>query len=267
MFIRKGFTLVEILVAMTLSIVFSLLIARSINSGVELNVETSKRIIAENKARDAFRNITTAMRGTVPLGKCEIPDGEIVTQKCIKILYENYPIISASTDSIAFFSRNRSISAENSHPNLFRVRLCIDNSNGCSINLFLLSEYRHNLSVDEYVNAKPEWKSPCFASNCPHFNGTSDNIRIGEVDVSKQVTHQCGQKEIFKYYDDYGRKIEPSSNCFVNASDLSRIKLVIMEANFSYGSPFDINKNNNLPISKTFPMKAVISLPSKSYGV
>lgn len=267
MFIKKGFTLVEILVAMSLSITFSVLIARSINSGVELNVETSKRIIAENKARDAIRNISTAMRGTVPLGRCEIPLGEIITQKCIKILYENYPIISASTDSVAFFSRNRSSSVENSHPNLFRVRLCLDSINGCSKNLFLLSEYRHNQSVDEYVNAKIEWKSPCLSTNCPHFSSASDNLRIGEIDVSKQILHNCGQREIFRYYDEYGRKLEPQSNCFLSSEDLSKIKLVIMEAIFSYGSPFDINQNNNLPILKTFSMRTTISLPSKIYGV
>jgi len=264
--IKKGFTVVEILVATTLSIVFSLMIARSINSGVELNVETNKRIIAENKARDAFRNITTAMRGTIPLGKCEIPKGETITQKCIKILYENYPIISASTDSIAFFSRNRSSSYDNSHPNLFRVRLCTDNQNGCSINLFLLSEYRHEQSVDEYVNAKASWNMPCLSINCPHFSGSADNLRIGEIDISKQSTSACGQKEIFRYYDDFGRRIQPTSNCFLSAQDLTKIKLVVMEANFSYGSPFDINKENDQPILKTFPVKAVISLPSKSYG-
>jgi hypothetical protein len=271
MYIRKGFSIVEILVAVTLSITFSALIARTINSGVELNVETSKRMIAENKARDSFRNITTALRGTVPLGKCEIPSNELVTQRCIKIIYDLYPIISASTNSIAFFSRNRVSTKDNTHPNLFRVRLCSDNSTGCSLNLLLLSEYSHSMSIDEYVNPKPEWRSPCFSTNCAHFIGNYTDTRVGEVDVSKQSYHLCGQVEIFKYYDSSGRKIEPESNCFLSAEKLTKIKLVVMEANFSYNSPFDyiVNTDGTVgeSITKTFPMKATISLPSKSYGI
>ena len=271
MFIRKGFSIVEILVAVTLSITFSALIARTINSGVELNVETSKRMIAENKARDSFRNITTALRGTVPLGKCEIPSNELITQRCIKIIYDLYPIISASSDSIAFFSRNRVSTKDNAHPNLYRVRLCGDNANGCNTNLLLLSEYSHSMSIDEYVNPKPEWRSPCFSSNCSHFIGSFSDVRIGEVDTSKQNIHICGQVEIFKYYDASGKKIEPESNCYLSAEKLTKIKLVVMEANFSYNSPFDYKVNTDgtvgESITKTFPMKATVSLPSKSYGI
>jgi hypothetical protein len=276
---RRGFTLTEILVASTLAMIFAALIAQTISAGVRLNLDTTSRVGTEIRAREAFRTTTTALRGAVPLGRCELPVGETVITNCLKVGTDLYPIVHAGPDTIVFYSFRDAATAVTEAPQLLRLAFTEDAASGTTspgndidFGTFMLTSWKPGSG--NYINAPAGWpRVPCKAAACIPPSGSPEQLRIGQIpldDESARPTDSttgvgipgCEEKlQIFRFYDITGKPLNPSvvgGECRLDEPQLRQIALVLIEADLTY------DRRGELP--GILPLRAAVNISATNYA-
>jgi prepilin-type N-terminal cleavage/methylation domain-containing protein len=269
---RRGFTLSEILIAATLSLVFASLIAQTISVGVRVSTDTTSRVAAETRARELFRTTTTALRGAVPLGTCMEPQGSDY-DNCKVVTTRSLPIVYAGPDRMYFYSyaegQGATAASARKAPDLVLLAFDIDsNQAGGGVSAgkfgtFTVTRWFPTAGSDYVLPPWPWTDSPC-SSECRNGLATpvGESLRIGVADGQNQPLATfpgCGsQRKVLSYFDSNGEELKPTSNCRLDVAELKKVSLVVIEANISYSRRADSDR--------TFKLSAAVSIPSVSYA-
>ena len=266
---RGGFTLTEILVAATLSMVFAGLIAQTIATGVRVSTDTTSRVSAETRAREAFRTTTSALRGATPLGECVEPSTASFAA-CRVVGTKAYPIVYAGPDRVYFFAQRSTAADGSTAPDLVRLSFDVDGgtttATGTPAGRYgTFTVTRWSPAGGDYV--RPPWPwvtTPCSVDCENDIAGVTpgQKTRIGVVDGTGQPLATgagCGtQRQILTYFDSTGTQLLPSVGCRLSAQDLQRIALVMIEANVSY--------DRRGSAGQTFRLSAAVTIASVNYA-
>jgi prepilin-type N-terminal cleavage/methylation domain-containing protein len=269
---RRGFTLSEILIAATLSLVFASLIAQTISVGVRVSTDTTSRVAAETRARELFRTTTSTLRGAIPLGTCMEPQGSDY-DNCKVVTTRSLPIVYAGPDKLYFYAYAKGQGASpvtaRKAPDLVQLTFDIDSVQPGSgvadgrYGTFSVNRWFPTAGFDYVLPPWPWTDTPC-STECRDGLSTpiGESLRIGVADGRNQPLATfpgcSAQRKVFSYFDANGVELQPTSNCKLDLAELKRISLVVIDANISY--------SRRGGTDRTFKLSAAVSIPSVSYA-
>lgn len=100
----RGFTIVEVLVAVSLASVFAAIISSVLVQTTDQVNSTVARAVAEDRARQALASLSSALKGARPLAECASPEGPFPLDACDRVA-ESGPAFTAATEtSMEFYS-------------------------------------------------------------------------------------------------------------------------------------------------------------------
>lgn len=98
----RGFTVIEIIVAATLSAVLGLAIASVLVSSSSLSKLTLTKASAEQQVRDLNQTVVRYVRSAAPRGRCLSPAGP--TSSCLVVGEESSPFASVEPSRLVFYA-------------------------------------------------------------------------------------------------------------------------------------------------------------------
>lgn len=101
---RRGFSLIELLIAATLSTVFAVLIGQTVLSTTRASLLTTARSVAQAKARAGLNDLERALVGARPLGECRSPQRGLPINQCLVSGETGFALVSASADALTFYA-------------------------------------------------------------------------------------------------------------------------------------------------------------------
>ena len=248
---RRAFTVTEILIAATLSLVFASLIAQVLATGVRNTGDTLARMEADTRAREVFRTVTASLRGAQPLGSCLDPRGATDINDCLLVgpAANSTAVVLARPDEIVFNAYTNK-SGEGIRKSPDRLRVWYDKDSG----LITVSRWA-SPAGSSYTSPPNEWLTGTVIPAA-----TPGKQRLGQMSKSATPLSNCGNAfEIFRYYDAQGVELAPSvGNCVV--ANLSNIALVTVNAKVSY------RDQSNTSGTSTVSLTAAVSLQSSAYA-
>jgi hypothetical protein len=248
---RRAFTITEILIAATLSLVFASLVAQVLATGVRNTGDTLARMEADTRSREVFRTVTASLRGAQPLGNCLDPKGATDINDCLLVgpAANSTAVVLAKPDEIVFNAYTNK-SGEGIRKSPDRLRVWYDKDSG----LVTVSRWA-SPAGSSYIAPPSEWLSGTVIPAA-----TPGKQRLGQLSKSATPLSNCGNAfEIFRYYDAQGVELTPAAgNCQV--SNLSNIALVTVNAKVSY------RDQNTSSGTSTVSLTAAVSLQSSAYA-
>lgn len=100
---RRGFTIIEIIVASTLSAVLGLGIASVLVSSANVSKVTVVKADAEQQVRELGQNLVRFVRSAVPPRRCASPTGASASG-CFVVVTDGSPFVTATPDQIVFYA-------------------------------------------------------------------------------------------------------------------------------------------------------------------
>ena len=248
---RRGFTVTEILVAATLSLVFASLVAQVLASGVRSTGDTLARMEADVRAREVFRTVTASLRGAQPLGSCIDPKGATDLNECLLVgqAENSTAVVRAKPDEIIFNAYTQGF-GEGIRKAPDRVRVWYDVDSG----LVRVARWVAPAGAT-YISAPTEWLTGAVIPS-----GTPTSQRLGQLSTEATARSACGSAyEIFRYFDAQGVELIPASGT-CQIANLSNIALVMVDAKVSY------RDRGTTSGSSIVTLTAAVSLQSSAYA-
>lgn len=264
----KGFTITEILIAATLSMVFAAMISQVLVSGVRNTGDTLARIEADTRAREVFRTVTASLRGAQPPGYCLDPLGNTVLDACL-VVGPNpslAPLLVANPDEIVFFAYTKGQGKGiRSAPD--RVRVYIEGASGTNpCPTSTTNSTQGLLKVERWFNPSETYISVPVAQQTSTYCNTPTAVqRLGYLSTEDTPTVACSgvqKPKIFRFYDAQGIELLPTNTatCGLTVQQLQRLALVVVDAKVSYRDQDDPTGRSSIPL------KAAVSIQSSAYA-
>lgn len=132
----RGFTVIELVIASALSLVFAAMLVHSLSSLNRAAAETARSAIAQTQARDGMGTAIRALRGARPLGACQTKDDaapvwDRAVEDCIKVVDLDFRLEVAKPNEIVFYAYNEAYEAGSAAaPD--RIRIFVE---GCALKM------------------------------------------------------------------------------------------------------------------------------------
>jgi type II secretory pathway pseudopilin PulG len=100
-----GFTVMELLLAATLTAVFAGLVGQSIVATTRTAVADSARAVAQSRARAAIAEIERALTSARPLGTCLSPSSDdVALTNCLRVGEKGFVLAEANADRVVLYA-------------------------------------------------------------------------------------------------------------------------------------------------------------------
>jgi len=255
---RHGFTIMEIVIAASLSLVFAAMIAQTISSSVRVTGSTITRAEVENRTRELFRSTIASLREAQPLSTCLVPDSTVKdSTNCtvLSVATGANPILLAQPDEIIFTGTEPCVTSRSGDcPQLIRIRL---DRNASGDGVLLIDSFVAS-GAQSYIDYPSGWLNPVFATDGSLYGITPSTRRLGELSKFYEQSEQTlcsGKPRLFRYIGAAGNYLD--ANC--SAVSVANISAVVFDVRLSWENPLSGDP-------QTISLEAVAAVPSAAYA-
>lgn len=206
---RRGFSLMELLVASMLAVLFAGVVSSALASSTSLARDSLVKGTLEQRARELTDTMAFFLRGAGAPGRCEDPDAPQgwPLADCLSVAERDSAFDAASSTSVTFYSYSTQLESSASAAALtVPDRVVLTQANG-------------RLTIVRYPPlANATYTSPAWAST--------------PVTVRDLVVNAPTDGVLFRYFDSSGQRLGSDTSA-VPAADLRRIALVQMSPRVS----------------------------------
>jgi len=232
---RRAFTTIELVLAATIGIIFSLIVAQSVLSVSGLTSDLSKEASTEITGQSVLDLATRSLRNARPPGNCELPGSTSTARDCSRIVDRETAFLVNEPDRAVFFAFSTGASSDAfAAPDLVEVR--VEKITAAALEFSRLCVRTITPSpTDDFVEA---WRSDSLSlASGPGSTFFDDKARIaGTTSVKKLCVEPLSPKSgtaaipLFQYFDASGAPVTSTSTL----SRLSTIAMVQIQTAFQF---------------------------------
>jgi hypothetical protein len=262
---RHAFTIMEIVIAASLSLVFAAMIAQTISSSVRVTGSTITRAEVESRSRELFRTTIASLREAQPFSTCLVPGAATKDSKNCTVLSVApgaTAILVAKPDELVFSGTERcTTSSTGDCPQIVRIRL----DRGSAVagpnagDGVLLIDSFVAAGAQSYIDYPNSWLNPVFGQDGSLFGvAPTSTRRLGELSkfyVQSEQTQCNGAPRLFRYLTTNGLYLDENCSPVSSRASIAAIS-------------FDVKLSaKNLVSDKrqSLNLEAVAAVPSAAY--
>lgn len=264
--IKKGFTLIEVLAAMTLSVIVGYMAMQAIGSIMDNSNEIVVNSQSQISAREMNEELTQALSAAHASAQCldgvQVPAGTVkkLSECTTPLSFKASPILYATGKCLVFNAYASSTQfGETVNDGVLRIPDTIAIKVGKTT---VAQGSLDKLSIHRFT---PEKVSTILGATKKETEFCKTGTAGAAIDVSSSRSTFLGENfiapttDIFSYYDAKGAKVIPTSaTAALTPAQLASIAVIDVNGNFSNGKN-DVNQTSE------FQIKTSVVLPSTGY--